>query len=72
MDAHSIDSVCKHVYGRFPDLKGSHPSVQPYAGDKFLLVFTGSAKAADGRTIRQTVRVVAGSDGKIVKLTTSR
>jgi hypothetical protein len=72
MDTQLIDLVCKHVYQRFPDLKGSSPSVQPYAGDKFLLIFAGSAKAADGRTIRKTVRVVAGPDGKIIKLTTSR
>lgn len=72
MDAHSIDQVCKQVFQRFPDLKGSHPSVEPYAGEKFLLIFKGSATTADGRTIRQTVRVVAGTDGKIIKLTTSR
>jgi hypothetical protein len=72
MDSHSIDQVCKSVYQRFPDLKGSSPSVQPYNGDKFLLVFASSAKTADGHTIRQTIRVVAGPDGKIIKLTTSR
>jgi hypothetical protein len=72
MEAHSIDQVCKQVYQRFPDLRGSRPQVQPYAGGQFLLLFTGTAKTADGRTMNQTVRVVASADGAIKKMTTSR
>jgi hypothetical protein len=72
MDKHSIDQVSKHVFQRFPGLKGSRPQVKPYAGEKFLLVYSGTAKTADGKTLRQTVRVVASPDGKIVKLTASR
>jgi hypothetical protein len=72
MDNHSIDQVSKHVFQRFPGLKGSKPQVKPYAGGQFLLIYIGSAKTADGKTIRQTVRVVSSSDGKIVKLTASR
>jgi hypothetical protein len=72
MDNHAIDQVSKHVFQRFPGLKGSHPQVKPYAGEQFLLIYSGSAKTADGKTLRQTVRVVASPDGKIVKLTASR
>jgi hypothetical protein len=72
MDAHLIDQVSKRVFERFPGLRGSHPSVKPYAGDQFLLVYSGSASTQDGHTIQQTVRVVAGADGSIKKMTASR
>jgi len=72
MDANAIDKVSKHVAQRFPGLKGSRPQVQPYAGSQFLLIFKGKSQTADGKTIQQTVRVVAASDGKIIKLTASR
>jgi len=72
MDTHALDQVCKQVYQRFPALRGTHPQVQPYAEGQFLLLFNGSAKTADGRALNQTVRVVAGADGSIKKMTASR
>jgi len=72
METQAIEKVSRHVAQRFPALKGKHPKVQSYAGDQFLLIFKGKAKTADGKTIQQTVRVVAKPDGKIVKLTASR
>jgi hypothetical protein len=58
-----------------PPLSGCcrvRPKVSSYTGDLSLLLFTTKAKAADGRSITRTVRVVAGPDGKIKKATTSR
>ena len=72
MDASFIAQISKQVAQRFPDLRGSQPTVTPYAGGQYLLVFKGSAKTADGRNIQQTVRVVAGSDGTIKKMSASR
>ena len=72
METNAIDQVSKHVGQRFPGLKGSRPQVQPYAGGQFLLIYKGKAQTADGKTIQQTVRVVAAADGKIVKMTASR
>jgi hypothetical protein len=72
MESNLIDQISKQVFQRFPALRGSHPSVQPYAGGQFLLIFSGSAKTEDGRTLQQTVRVVAGADGSIKKMTASR
>lgn len=72
MNQQVLNSVCQQVYRRFPAVSGSQPKVQPRAGDQFLLIFNGAAKAADGRKIAQTVRVVVSQDGKIVKVTTSR
>jgi hypothetical protein len=72
MNQQVLNSVCQQVYRRFPEVSGSQPKIQPRPGDQFLLIFNGGAKAADGRKISQTVRVVANQDGKIIKVTTSR
>jgi len=72
MDSSAVDQVCQSVYRQFPELRGAHPSVRNQAGGQFLLIFSGQAKAADGKTISRTVRVTANEKGSIVKLSTSR
>jgi hypothetical protein len=72
MNAAALDQVCHKVYQKFPALRGSQPQMQPYADGLFLLIFNGTAKTADGRSLNQTVRVVAGADGSIKKMTASR
>lgn len=72
MDNASINKVNKHVYRQFPELNGKSPNVQSYAGSKYLLLYKGSSKTVDGKTINRTIRVVADEKGKILKLTTSR
>ena len=72
MDQRMLTNVCEQVYRRFPEVSGSHPKVQPRPGDQFLLVFRGSSKAADGRKINQTVRVVVSQTGHIVQMTASK
>ena len=72
MERQVIDSICQEVYRRFPEVKGARPKVSSYAGDKTLLIFSGSAQAPNGKTISHTVRVVAGENGKIEKMSTSR
>ncbi|MBE0699718.1 MAG: hypothetical protein IH586_22560 [Anaerolineaceae bacterium] len=68
----SIASICEQVYRRFPEVAGKQPRVQSQSGDQLLLIFHGSAKTADGRSIPRIIRVVVSPDGKIVKMTTSR
>lgn len=72
MENHAIEQVSKTVFQRFPGLKGSRPKVQSYPDEQFLLIYSASAKTEDGKTLRQTVRVVASAAGKIIKLTASR
>ncbi|MCE1254882.1 MAG: hypothetical protein LWX83_15210 [Anaerolineae bacterium] len=72
MDRQVIDSICQEVYRRFPEVKGAHPKVSSYSGDKSLLIFSGSAQGPNGKTINHTVRVVASANGKIEKMSTSR
>jgi hypothetical protein len=72
MDRKAQQSVCEQVYRQFPEVAGCAPKVQSRPGNEYLLIFQGEGAAAGGRKIPRIVRVVAGPDGKIVKITTSR
>ena len=72
MDKKALDKVCKQIYSRFPPLKNNRPKVSRQSDDRFLLIFSGSGKSPDGKEIKQTLRVVATNDGKILKTSMSR
>lgn len=72
MDQQTLSKLCEQVYRRFPEVAGSRPKVQFRPDGQLLLLFNGSAKAADGRTIRHTIRVVATDKGTITKVTTTK
>jgi hypothetical protein len=81
MDGKVLESICKQIYRRFPEVSGSKPRVQtqplPARGtaksaSNYLLIFRGSGAAEDGRSISRTVRVVTDERGRILKVTTSR
>lgn len=72
MESHLIDTICKTVYKRYPEMNGKRPAVQAYSDTQILLLFKASVTTADGRSLPRTVRVVASKDGKISKITTSR
>jgi hypothetical protein len=72
MDQKIISSVCKQVYQKFPEVRGSTPKMKIQANESVLFIFDGKVKTADGRTMQRTVRAVVNSAGKITKLTTSR
>jgi hypothetical protein len=72
MNRQTLSNLCEQIYRRFPQVAGSQPKVQSRPDGQSLIIFRGTAKTADGRTISQTVRVVATPEGKIVKTTTSK
>jgi hypothetical protein len=80
MDDKHLDSICKQIYKRFPEVSGSLPKIQSQksplgsgdAASQYLLVFQGNRAAADGKSIHRIVRVVASEQGRILKVTTSR
>jgi hypothetical protein len=72
MNQQILNSICAQIYHRFPEIAGSMPKVHPRPGDEVLLVFSGSGRTADGHSMAQTVRVVASTSGKIIKVTSSR
>jgi len=72
MERSVLDKVCRHVYRRFPNLKDKKPKVTSQGNDRYLLLFSNSGKTPDGKTIKQTVRVVTDNTGRILKTSTSR
>lgn len=72
MDKQAIDKVCRSIYRRFPPLKDKHPKVSNHGPGRYLLIFSGSGKTPDGKSIQQTVRVVATEDGRVIKTSMSR
>lgn len=72
MDKNVVDKICKNIYRRFPSVKDKRPKVLKQSENRYLLVFSGSGKTPDGKTIQQTVRIVADEEGQIIKTSTSR
>ncbi len=78
MDDKHLDSVCKQIYKRFPEIAGNRPKVKAQNSPanegnvQYLLVLQGFRSTVDGKVINRIVRVVVSEKGKIVKITTSR
>ncbi len=72
MNRQTLSNICDQIYRRYPEVAGKSPKVQNRPGDQVLLVFSGSVNTADGHRMPRTVRVVAGLDGKIIKVSTSK
>jgi len=72
MNKKSIDRVCKNIIRRFPALNKKRPKVTSHGENRYLLIFSGSGKTPDGKTITNTVRVVADEEGRIIKSSMSR
>jgi hypothetical protein len=71
MDAQTLNKVCRQIYNRFPQVEGQKPKIKPQTEDIFLLIFESRAITADGKSIRQTVRVTVTRNGKILKTSLS-
>jgi hypothetical protein len=72
MEQNIVDRVSGQVFRQFPEVRGCIPKIRSQAAGQYLLIYEGSAAAADGKTIRRVVRVVVRQDGTISKITTSR
>jgi len=72
MERSVLDKVCKQVYRRYPTLKDKKPKVTSQGNDRYLLLFSASGQTPDGKTIKQTFRVVTDNAGRILKTSTSR
>jgi hypothetical protein len=77
MDPKTIETICKQIYQRFPEVNGVKPKLQAQpetspASPNTLLIFKGSVTLEDGKKMPRIIRVVASDRGKIIKITTSR
>lgn len=60
------------VYRQFPYLTNVSPEVGSQGEKDTLLVYKGCASTADGHSLPVSVRVVIDSEGKILKISSSR
>jgi hypothetical protein len=70
-----VEAICRRVYARFPELRGTRPRVKPRCvrdQERFVLRFDTKASTSDGASLPMIVRAVADSSGRILKLTSSR
>lgn len=81
MDKQLIEKINQQVYRKFPEMKGSKPSIEKNYGaqaksagssTKHLLVYSTMAKNLNGTEIPRRVRVVTDHQGKIIRISTSR
>lgn len=72
MEKKILEKVCQTIYKQFPFIEGKQPSVTSQGEDRYLLLFSNTGETPDGKNIKQTVRVVATEDGRIIKSSMSR
>lgn len=72
MERKTLESICRQIYSRFPEINGCTPKVRAYPQEQSLLIFESKGRSADGHPMPRTVRVVINPSGKIAKVTTSR
>ena len=72
-----LKSISQEVYKKFPELNGVSPEVQnrnaPNAKSMpqhYLLIFKGAQSAP--KSIVRVVRVTADTEGKVIKISTSK
>jgi len=72
-----LKSISQEVYKKFPELNGVSPEVQnrntPNAKSipqQYLIIFKGAASVP--KSIVRVVRVTADTEGKVIKISTSK
>lgn len=72
MDAAAVKKVSREVYQRYPHMNGTLPKVSQQTEDRYLLLFTKSVEISSGRSMDQTIRVIADGQGHVLKLSSSK
>ena len=72
MKADAIQKVTEQVLKKHPKLAGKLPKISEQSPGNYLLVYRFSDELPGGKSISQTVRVVANEQGKISKISSSR
>ena len=72
MDTAAVKKVNKEVCHRHPEMAGINPKVSQQTEDRYLLLYTKSVEMAAGRKMEQTIRVIADSQGNVLKLSGSK
>lgn len=77
MDPKLIARISRKVYTQFPELKGSKPKIKQSKAiasqqTNFVLTYNTISQDIRGHKIPRHVRVVTDTNGKILKMSTSR
>ncbi len=75
LSSSQVDAICKRVYRRYPELRGTRPRVKTQGAngkDRFLLLFKSRITLDDGASMPVTVRAIADSTGRVIKISSSR
>lgn len=72
MKAEAIRKVTEKVVIKHPKLAGKSPKVSTLSPGSYLLQYSFSDDLPNGKSIAQTIRVVADEEGNITKLSSSR
>ena len=72
MNADAIRKVNEKVYQQYAKLSGIKPKVSNLAPGTYLLLYSFSDELPGGKSLFQTVRVVADANGVICKMSSSR
>lgn len=83
MDAKAADAITKIIHVQFPEMIGIKPKIRIQPSTKmggkdissstsYLLTFQRQVNTVGGKSLSLWVRVVANSEGKILKISTSR
>ena len=71
MEDSAISKVNNHVYKKYPLFSKSKPTVKP-SGSNFILSYSAKVQLPDGKLMSQNLRVTSDSNGKVLKLSTSK
>lgn len=72
MKAETIRKVNEKVVKKHPKLAGKNPKVSTLSPGSYLLLYNFNDELPNGKTISQTIRVVADEEGNIIKISSSR
>lgn len=81
MDPEVYNKSLSKIYKRYPEFTGSKPSVKkqnPISGNSkisapiYLWIFRKTVKTEDNQSFQRVLRILLNSNGKILKVSTSR
>lgn len=76
MNAERLQALTRRIARRFPEMRQVRPRWRrlrlPDGSPGYLVVYRTVVRAADGRALPRSVRVLLNAKGQILKITTSR
>ncbi len=68
----ALAKICRTIYRDYPEYQDALPKVTKQGDENYLLIFEKKVKTEDGNTLKLTLRVLADSNGKILKVSGSK